>query len=90
MCNDLRLNWTKGPVRILGVLTTVNPEDLINLNYLPAIEKVENTFKSWASRDLTSYGKVTITKSLIQNYNALFNNFFPTIILNKKNRKCNI
>jgi hypothetical protein len=64
MCNDLRLNWTKGPVRILGVLTTANPEDLINLNYLPAIEKVENTFKSWASRDLTPYGKITITKSL--------------------------
>ena len=64
MCPDVKVKWSKGPVRVLGIKTTSNPNDLHELNYKPAKLSIENILKSWRQRGLTVPGKIVIIKSL--------------------------
>ena len=56
--------WTKGPVRLLGVKLSHNDKELFNLNYNPQIDKIKTILNLWSRRDLTPIGKITLVKSL--------------------------
>ena len=56
--------WTKGPVRLIGVKLSHNDKELFNLNYNPQIDKIKTILNLWSRRDLTPIGKITLVKSL--------------------------
>lgn len=65
LCPHIKLKWTNGPVRVLGVLISNNLNLLEELNYAPILPKLRSTISMWSQRDLSLYGKSTIIKSLL-------------------------
>ena len=59
------VNWTNDPLLVLGIQVTQSKSDLFQANFPQLIVKLQNVCKVWAMRDLTIYGKVLITKSLL-------------------------
>ena len=59
------LNWTNDPLLILGIRVTQCAADVIEVNFPELLIKIENVTKIWNSRNLTLYGKVLISKSLL-------------------------
>ena len=64
LCENIKLDWEKGPFKILGVNFTVNVHDIWEHNYNDVLGNVEKVLNSWRNRKLTLFGKVTIIKSL--------------------------
>ena len=58
-------NWTNDPLLILGIRAAQCAVDLIEVNFPELSVKIENVAKIWNSRNLTLYGKVLISKSLL-------------------------
>jgi hypothetical protein len=56
--------WTKGPVKFLGVNISLNKNVLFELNFEPQLKKLQTVLDIWSQRDLTPIGKITIVKSL--------------------------
>ena len=59
------VNWTNEPLLILGIYVTQSKADLFEENFPQLLVKLQNMCKLWTMRDLTIYGKVLITKSLL-------------------------
>ena len=64
LCNDYKLDWTQGPVKILGVTFTTNVYDIWTFNSVEILNKVKSMLKQWSKRKLTIFGRITIIKSL--------------------------
>ena len=64
LCNDYKLDWTQGPVKILGVTFTTNVYDIWTFNSVEILNKVKSMLKQWSKRKLTLFGRITIIKSL--------------------------
>ena len=64
LCNDYKLDWTQGPVKILGVTFTTNVYDILTFNSVEISNKVKSMLKQWSKRKLTLFGRLTIIKSL--------------------------
>lgn len=62
--NIFGLNWSNGPVALLGVSFTNNRSDLFSLNFPPKLSRLKRLLGVWSQRDLTPMGKVTIVKAL--------------------------
>jgi len=59
------LSWnTSGKFKLLGVLFNLFKEDKTFENYGQKIKKVKNILRSWAYRDLTYIGRITVIKTL--------------------------
>ena len=52
------------PIKYLGIYVGNNTEECMKLNWDYNIKKMKKTLVSWKSRDLTIFGKITITKTL--------------------------
>ena len=61
---ELQLQWTKGPITILGVQITPNLDILQQLNFEPKVKKFKQILNIWQGRDLTLMGKIQIVRSL--------------------------
>jgi len=61
---DINLNYTRDPVRLLGVTFSSNLKDIFQLNYAPKLTKLKEIIRIWSLRDLSPIGKITIIKSL--------------------------
>ena len=59
------LHWAKGPIKVLGIMITPDVEELLDFNYGPVIEKIENVLSLWSYRNLTLMGKITVVNSLV-------------------------
>ena len=59
------LRWSNDPIEILGVKVSTNTNELLHLNYDSIIQKVIGTFTNWRKRNLSLYGKVLITNTLV-------------------------
>ena len=59
------VNWTNDPLLILGVNITQSRKGLIEANFPQLLVKIQNISKIWNMRNLTIYGKVLISKSLL-------------------------
>jgi hypothetical protein len=65
LCEDVALDWTNDPLKILGVYFTPDVSKVWEINEVEIFNKCEHTLNSWSKRSLTLFGKVTIIKSLI-------------------------
>ena len=59
------LNWTNNPLLILGISITQSVKNLCECNFPQLLVKMQNIVDIWKMRDLTLYGKVLISKSLL-------------------------
>ena len=62
---SLGLNWTNGPVSLLGVSLFSDTEQITKFNYELKLNKIKNVVTSWSKRIITPFGKVIVIKSLI-------------------------
>ena len=59
------INWTNDPLLVLGIKIPQSLADLCQINFPELLVKMKNTTKLWKARNLTLYGKVLISKSLL-------------------------
>ena len=71
-----RLIWDPGGVfTYLGILFSVNLDNIIDINYANVINKIKESISHWSKRRLTALGRVTIVKTLfVSKLNYLFLN----------------
>ena len=60
LCEEYKLNWKQGPVKILGVTFTTNVYDILGFNSIDVLNKVKSILTNWSKRKLTLFGRVTI------------------------------
>ena len=67
------LIWGASDFTLLGIKFSVDLSNMIELNYLPAINNLEKLLNLWSHRYLTPIGKITVIKSLaLSKLNHLF------------------
>lgn len=59
------IEWTNGPVNILGIVIPENLENLGSVNYENKLRKMDKILQLWKGKSLTPYGKITIVNSVI-------------------------
>ena len=72
LCQEFRLDWDQGSIKILGVIFTPETFDIWDRNSELLLNKVENLLSMWSKRKLTLPGKVTVIKSLFLNLYTYF------------------
>ena len=60
----LRFEWTKVPVRILGVHVSYNEEGNAKRNFAKKVQNLNTTFDTWSCQNLTIFGRCLILKCL--------------------------
>ena len=60
----LNLNWTKEPVRTLGIFVSYDENANEKRNFTLKVQKLITNLDNWRSRNLSLFGGVLITKSL--------------------------
>ena len=69
----LKLNWNQTNFELLGIKFSCNLDTMIEINYKEKIEQIEKEIKQWSKRKLTSFGRITVLKTLIiSKLNQLF------------------
>ena len=63
--SEFPLQWSDGPVKVLGVLTTSSVAEMAEINYEAMLKKIANICKIWGTRSLTLLGKIQIVNTLI-------------------------
>lgn len=71
-----RLIWDPGGLfTYLGILFTVNLENIVDINFKNVTDKIKESMSHWSRRRLTPLGRVTIVKTLlVPKLNYLFLN----------------
>ena len=60
------IKWCDDVIETLGVIIPLyDRTDMYKINYEPKLAAMENVIRSWASRNLSLRGKVTVIKSLL-------------------------
>ena len=59
------IKWTDKPIQVLGIWITNNEQKLFELNYQPIVNKIDSILDTWAHRDLSLIGKITVVNTLI-------------------------
>ena len=68
---DINLNaqkpyqWTKDPVKNLGMWLTNDDSNLFNLNTTQQLQMIDNLIKIWNTKNIKLYGRVIIVKTLL-------------------------
>ena len=60
-----KLEWGTTTFRLLGIIFSVNLNEIPSLNYTPALEKSKKILLNWKRRTLTPFGKITVLKTFI-------------------------
>ena len=63
--NFPKLDWEGTEFKLLGILFSVNLNDMVNLNYVHALETVNKISNNWKKRNLTPLGRVTVIKTFL-------------------------
>ncbi len=58
------IKWTNGPIKLLGIYLSSDPNETIVLNFQSKIDALLRQLHWWKARDLTLTGRVLIVKSL--------------------------
>ena len=64
LCEEIPLDWSQEPLRILGVTFSPLVFNIWELNSQEILLKVKNTLNHWSERRLTLSGRITVIKSL--------------------------
>ena len=59
------LKWTKKSIKSLGVIISVDQDEMVKQNYTDKLLKVEHIIKVWSKRKMTLKGRILIVNSLI-------------------------
>ena len=51
--------------KLLGIEMSVKLDSIVDTNYNPIIENLQNLLESWKKRYLTTLGKITVIKTFI-------------------------
>ena len=65
LCQENNLNWTKDSFTFLGVIFSVNIEEIVHLNFVDKLNEVRKLVYSWSRRKITTLGKITVVKNII-------------------------
>ena len=60
-----KLEWGTTTFNLLGIMFSVNLDEIIELNYNIHLPKIKACIKQWSRRLLTPIGRVTVAKSII-------------------------
>ena len=67
------LVWGVTTFNLLGIIFSTKLDDMIELNYKPAMQHLQKLLKSWNHRHMTPIGKITVIKTLaLSKLNHLF------------------
>ena len=61
---EMKVVWSKGPIKFLGINISLDKKEMIDLNYEVQLKKISNILNFWSQRGITPIGKVTVIKSL--------------------------
>lgn len=56
--------WSNGPIKILGIYVDHDVNKMLDLNFIPLLDKTRSICKQWIYRNLTLMGKALIVNSL--------------------------
>ena len=70
------LEWGKTHFNLLGIIFSVDLNEMITLNYSKALENSKKTLSFWNKQNLTPFGKIMVIKTFIL---SKFNHLFMTI-----------
>lgn len=62
---DRNFTWDPGIVKVLGIIFSINIEQMVQLNYDGKLEEIKTILARWKRRNLTPYGKITVMKTLV-------------------------
>ena len=62
--SDNQLQWSSGPIKILGIQFHNDKQQMLEVNYTNIIQKIDNLFKSWDNRDLSLWGRIIVINTL--------------------------
>ena len=65
ICVKWGLKWGSSTFKLLGIIISVNLDEMVWLNYRPRFTEIENTLNRGSKQTLTPFGKITIIKTLI-------------------------
>ena len=63
--SELPLQWSDGPVRILGIMYTSQLRESASINYKQLVKKCCNITKMWSKRSLSLLGRILIVNTLL-------------------------
>ena len=78
---SVKLNWGETQFKLLGIHFSINLENISQLNYKIAIDKVNSVINHWKKRNLTPFGKITVIKTLLL---PQFNHIFTSVLVADK------
>ena len=64
VCEELALDWSQEPLKILGVTLSPLVFNIWDLNVNEILRKVKHLLNQWSKRKLSLSGRITIIKSL--------------------------
>lgn len=62
---EIKMKWTNGPIKCLGVVITHDVNQMIDINFMKSQTKIENLIQLWKKYNLTLQGKVVIINSFM-------------------------
>ena len=72
------IKWPNEPIKSLGVFYSYDQKLLREKNFTKKLDSIKKLINIWSSRGLTTYGKVTIIKSLIIPKFVYISSLLPT------------
>ena len=62
---DRNFIWDPGSFKVLGITFSVDPNNIVRLNFKDKINEVKRDIARWSKRNITPIGKITVIKTLI-------------------------
>ena len=59
------IKWSQDPFSFLGITFTVDLSEIMELNYRQKINDIRKLVNSWSKRNLSTFGRITVVKSLM-------------------------
>ena len=73
---SVKLDWGTTQFKLLGIIFSVDLQEMIALNYSKALDNSKQILTLWNKRNLTPFGKITVIKTFIL---SRFNHIFMII-----------
>ena len=62
--HDLNFEWNPAVFKVLGIVFSVEINDIVKLNYEHKLRDIQHLLQSWSKRILTPIGKIIVIKNL--------------------------
>ena len=62
---DRNFIWDPGSFKVLGIIFSVDLNEIVRLNFKDKIDEVKRDIAKWSKRNITPLGKITVIKTLI-------------------------